>query len=79
MKVELDLSYNELMLLITSVFITGFGMREGDDIFILRRAIFDWHAYIGLEANAMVSLEKKLAEAAEKFKEELNETKVDGS
>ena len=79
MKIELDLSHNEIMLLVTSVFITGFGMRESDDIFTLRQAIFDWHAYIGLEASSMVSLEKKLAEATEKFKEELNETKVDSS
>lgn len=65
MIVELDLSHNELMLLVCSVYITGFGMRENDDLFTFRRAIFDWHTYIGLEGSALISLEAKLAKAAE--------------
>lgn len=60
---ELDLSHDEAMLLVNSVFITGFGMRKDDDLFTFRRAIFDWHACIGPEGSTLVSLEKKLAEA----------------
>ncbi len=69
MIIELDLSYSELMLLINSMFITGFGMRENDDFFTLRKAVFNWHTCIGPGASTIVSLEKKLAEAAEKYME----------